>query len=235
MSSVKTRWRSLDELAQTDAFAEALHREFPSAASEWPNEWSRRRFLKLMGASLALAGVTGCTRQPSEKIVPYIRQPEELIPGRPLFYATALPLGGYARGVLVETHEGRPTKIEGNPEHPASFGASDAFMQAELLALYDPDRSQAVDEQRADQYVGNVPWRTHRCGAEWKREGGAGLRVLTRHETSPTFVDQMRRLLAKYPAARWHEYEPLGSDSSGARLSFRQSGSDSRSRRRFPC
>src|SRR5438477_827946 len=109
--------------------------EFTGGAADWPDELSRRKFIKLMGASIALAGATGCTRQPPEKIVPYIRQPEEVVPGKPLYYATALTLGGYARGVLIETHEGRPTKIEGNPEHPASLGASDAFIHAELLTL----------------------------------------------------------------------------------------------------
>ena len=88
--------------------------EFISGAADWPNELSRRNFLKLMSASIALAGATSCTRQPRERIVPYVRQPEDLIPGQPLYYASALTLGGYARGVLVETHEGRPTKIEGN-------------------------------------------------------------------------------------------------------------------------
>ncbi|MDQ6623086.1 MAG: molybdopterin oxidoreductase, partial [Verrucomicrobiota bacterium] len=118
--------------------------EFVGEAADWPNELSRRKFLQLMGASIALAGVAGCTRNPPEKILPYLRQPEEIIPGKPLFYATALTLGGFARGVLVETHEGRPTKIEGNPLHPASLGSTDVFMQAELLALYDPERSRAV-------------------------------------------------------------------------------------------
>ena len=101
-------------------------------------------FLKLMGASLALAGMTGCTRQPAEQILPYVRQPEDIIPGKPLFYATAMTLGGRATGLLVESHEGRPTKIEGNPLHPASLGATDAFAQAALLDLYDPDRMQTL-------------------------------------------------------------------------------------------
>ncbi|MEO7599689.1 MAG: TAT-variant-translocated molybdopterin oxidoreductase, partial [Opitutus sp.] len=126
----KQLWRSLEEWGDTAEFRDWLHREFPPLASEWPNEVSRRHFLKLMGASFALAGLNGCTRQPLEKIVPYVKQPEVLIPGRPLYFATALLLGGYARGVLVESHEGRPTKIEGNPLHPASLGASDLFMQA---------------------------------------------------------------------------------------------------------
>lgn len=220
MSPLKSPWRSLDELARTAAFEEALQREFPSAASEWPNEWSRRHFLKMMGASFALAGVTGCTRQPLEKIVPYVRQPEELIPGKPLFFATALTHGGYGRGVLVETHEGRPTKIEGNPEHPASLGASDVFIQAELLGLYDPDRSQAAmhDGQIStwDTFLGEM----NAASRGWKMDGGVGLRLLSRRETSPTFLDQVRRLLLKYPAAKWHELEPLAGHSLGARYHF---------------
>ncbi|MGH9361584.1 MAG: TAT-variant-translocated molybdopterin oxidoreductase, partial [Thermoanaerobaculia bacterium] len=139
-------WRSLDELAATPEFAELMHREFPRQASEWieGDGLSRRRFLQLSGASLALAGLTACTKQPPETIVPYVRQPEEVIPGRPLFFATALTLAGVARGVLAESHLGRPTKIEGNPQHPASLGATDAFAQAAVLGLYDPERSQAI-------------------------------------------------------------------------------------------
>ena len=112
-----------------------------------------------MGASLALAGVTACTQQPAEKIVPYVRQPEEMIPGKPLFYATAMPLGGVATGLLVESHEGRPTKIEGNPLHPGSLGATDVFAQAAILGLYDPDRSQTLTQPRRDPAVVGVPRR----------------------------------------------------------------------------
>src|SRR5688572_33495746 len=97
-----------------------------------------------MGASIALAGVSACTRQPAEKIVPYVRQPEEVVPGRPLFYATAMPEGGFAHPLLAENHMGRPTKLEGNPEHPASLGATDLFGQATVLTLYDPDRSRTI-------------------------------------------------------------------------------------------
>ncbi|HEX6862410.1 MAG TPA: TAT-variant-translocated molybdopterin oxidoreductase, partial [Thermoanaerobaculia bacterium] len=123
-------WRSLDELAATPDFEAMIHREFPRYAAEWPSGFSRRRFLQLSSASLALAGLTGCTKQPIEKIVPYVRQPEQIIPGKPLFFATALTLAGYATGVLAESHEGRPTKVEGNPDHPASLGATDVFAQA---------------------------------------------------------------------------------------------------------
>ena len=115
------RWRTLEERAGDPAFLEYVHNEFPSLLPEpesIADPVARRAFLKLMGASLALAGVTACTRQPAEKIVPYVRQPEEIIPGRPLFFATAMALGGVATGLLVESHEGRPTKIEGNPQHP---------------------------------------------------------------------------------------------------------------------
>src|ERR1019366_8003107 len=134
-------WRSLEDLAQTDAFQDLMHREFPRYASEWEDGDRRRNFIKLMGASLALAGLTACTRQPTELIAPYVRQPEELVPGRPLFFATAMPLGAGSTGLLVESHEGRPTKAEGNPDHP-TLGACDVYAQASVLGLYDPDRSQ---------------------------------------------------------------------------------------------
>src|SRR6185436_14836825 len=130
-------WRSLDEVSETAEFKDYLHREFPSNASEWLDPVGRRNFLKLMSASMALAGVTACTVQPDEMIVPYVRQPEEEIPGKPLYFATAMTLGGVAQGLLVESHEGRPTKIEGNPDHPASKGATDLFAQGSVLTLYD--------------------------------------------------------------------------------------------------
>ena len=148
----KNYWRTLEELAQTEEFNEYVQREFPE--SDWNEsdntDVHRRTFLKLMGASLALAGVTACTRQPLEKIVPYVRQPEEIVPGRPLFFASAMPLSGVGTGVLAESHMGRPTKMEGNPDHPASLGATDIYAQASILQLYDPDRSQAV------LYRGNI-------------------------------------------------------------------------------
>ncbi len=136
-------WRSLDELAGTPEFQDLLHREFPRQATELEGV-SRRQFLQLSGASLALAGLTGCTKQPPEAIVPYVKQAEQIVPGRPLFFATAVTMGGYAMGVLAESHMGRPTKLEGNPDHPASLGATDQYTQAEVLNLYDPERSQTV-------------------------------------------------------------------------------------------
>ena len=178
-------WRSLEELANTDAFQEYLHREFPEAASEFTDPVGRRQFLRLMGASLALAGVSACTKQPAEAIVPYVRAPEDFVPGKPLFYATAVTLGGYATGVLVESHEGRPTKIEGNPEHPASLGATDLFAQAQILALYDPDRSQTL-KQDGDIRTWSAFLGALRTVVEAKRSSqGAGLRISDRHGHLP--------------------------------------------------
>ena len=137
-------WRSLEELANTDGFQELLEREFPQGATEWKDAVSRRHFLSLAAASLALAGLSACTRQPAEKILPYVQQPEEIVPGEPLYFATTMGLRGTGTGVLVESHTGRPTKIEGNEKHTASVGSTDTITQASILSLYDPDRSQSV-------------------------------------------------------------------------------------------
>src|SRR5215469_13453631 len=134
-------WRSLDELEQGPGYVKGLKYEFPEGRVP-KGGLNRRDILKLMGASAGLAGLTACTKLPPEKIVPYVRQPEEFVPGIPLFFATAMPFGGVGRGLLVESHLGRPTKVEGNPDHPASLGAADVFGQASVLTLYDPDRSQ---------------------------------------------------------------------------------------------
>lgn len=217
-------WRGLEELADTPDFRSFLHREFPRGASEWVDSPSRREFLKLMAASFALAGLTACGGETPEKIVPPVYQPEQRTPGLPLYYATALPLGGYARGVVVTSREGRPIKIEGNPQHPASLGATDAFGQASILSLYDPDRAQAVTSAGTirswDTFLGTL---TRELAAR-DRDGGAGLRILTETVTSPTLAAQLRALLARYPNARWHHYEPLNDDNAraGIRLAFDQ-------------
>jgi MoCo/4Fe-4S cofactor protein with predicted Tat translocation signal len=215
-------WRSLDELADTPEFQEFLHREFPDGATEWADPVGRREFLKLMGASLALAGLTSCTSQPSDKIVPYSRAPEDVIPGKPLFFATALTLGGCVTGVVVESHEGRPTKIEGNPLHPGSLGATDTFAQASILTLYDPDRSKVALRAGTPN-----TWNafTAELGARvesGKQPQGGGLRILTETVVSPTLASQLKALLAKFPAAKWHQYEPVTRDAAraGARLAF---------------
>jgi len=218
-------WRSLDQAADTAEFQDYLHREFPSNASEWLDDpTGRRNFLKLMSASLALAGVTACTVQPQELIVPYVRQPEEEIPGKPLFFATAMTLGGVGSGLLVESHEGRPTKIEGNPDHPASKGATDLFAQGSILTLYDPDRSQTILQ------LGDVrPWSSviaaMRGGLSAQSASqGAGLRILTETVASPTLAAQIQQVLTQQPNAKWIQWEPVNRDNAraGARTAFGQ-------------
>src|SRR5580658_530815 len=217
-------WRSLEELAGSPAFQEALHREFPKGASEWVDSVSRRGFLKVMGASMALAGMTGCVRLPLEPIVPYVRQPEDVIPGRPKFYATAMTLGGYASPLLVESHLGRPTKIEGNDKHPASLGGTDIFAQAHILGLYDPDRSQSVvsmGDQQSWQALLNA---LRGPLTAQKALQGSGIRILTPTISSPTLADQLRNFLKIYPQAKWHVYEPVNRDNvlEGAKMAFGQ-------------
>ena len=214
-------WRSLDELAGSDEFVAWLKAEFPRQA-ETLEHVDRRQFLKLMGASLALAGLGACTTQPPEKVVPYVKPPEELVPGEPVYFATAMPLRGTLTGLLVESHVGRPTKVEGNPQHPASLGASDAFAQASVLELYDPDRAQVV--RRVDEILS---WEAFAAALDTAMKaqaerGGAGLRILTQTVSSPTLSAQIAEVQRKYPAARWHQYEPLARDSvvAGARLAF---------------
>jgi MoCo/4Fe-4S cofactor protein with predicted Tat translocation signal len=217
-------WRSLEELAGSPEFQEMMHREFPKGASEWLDTVSRRGFLKLMGASLAMAGMTACTKQPLEPIVPYVRQPEAVIPGLPMFYASAFTLGGYASPILVESHLYRPTKIEGNEQHPASLGGTDVFAQASILGMYDPDRSQTIT------YLGDV--RTWGGFLEairgplnaQKAVQGAGIRILTRTVSSPALADQLRSVLKLYPQAKWHVYEPVNRDNvlEGAKMAFGQ-------------
>jgi MoCo/4Fe-4S cofactor protein with predicted Tat translocation signal len=218
----RTFWRSLEELAESPGFLDFLHREFPEQASEFQDPAGRREFLRVMGASLALAGLTACTRQPEEKIVPYVRAPEEVIPGRPLFFATAVTDGGYAKGVLVESHMGRPTKIEGNPDHPASLGATDARGQAAILGLYDPDRSKTVVSFSEIRSWEVFLQELGTALTDQKTKRGAGLRVLTETITSPTLAQQIKDLLEAYPEARWHQYEPTARDNAraGAVLAF---------------
>lgn len=223
----KEYWRSLDEVAGTPEFREFLHREFPQGASELSDPLTRRSFLKVMAASLGLAGLAACRPQPSELIVPYVDQPEEIVQGEPLFFATADVLSGYAMGVFVKSHMGRPIKLEGNPEHPASLGASDVFAQAAVLTLYDPDRSQVVTHQRRIRSWENFfAVFTPLIGAQ-RLVDGAGLRILTETVTSPTLADQLRRLMEMFPQARWHQYEPVNRDNShaGMLLAFREPAS----------
>ncbi len=175
----------------------------------------RRDFMKLMAASIALGGVGGCS-PPPEKIVPYARSPEGLVPGEPVFYATAMVLDGFAKGVLVECNMGRPTKVEGNRLHPASLGATDVFAQASVLGLWDPDRSQAVMREREISSWPNFLTAMAPEVLRLRQTGGAGLRLLTGTITSPTLGAQIQSLLAAYPEARWHVHQPLDAENHDA-------------------
>jgi MoCo/4Fe-4S cofactor protein with predicted Tat translocation signal len=218
----KEFWRSLDELADTPAFRTLVEREFPQGASEMIDPVTRRTFLKIMGASLALAGVTGCTYQTRQYIAPFDRAPEGRVPGIPLYYASTVNLGGYGAGVLVKSNDGRPTKIEGNPRHPASLGATDIFTQASILQMYDPDRSQQVLERGAPTSYNNFLSVLGSALTGQSASGGASLRLLTQTITSPTLAAQIGRLLERYPNARWYQYEPINRDNvrEGARVAF---------------
>jgi molybdopterin-containing oxidoreductase family iron-sulfur binding subunit len=218
----KEYWRSLEELADSPVLEEFINREFPHAAEEWNDPVERRTFLKLMGASLALAGLSGCVIQPPEKVIPYVKQPEEEVPGKGLFFATAYSLSGVATPLLVRSNEGRPTKIEGNPDHPSNLGCSstDIFSQASLLTLYDPDRSQTPlnrTETRAwTSFVAEIRGLIEKEGDGLKAKRGAGLRILTETITSPSLGAQLKQILTDFPEAKWHQYEPVNRDNARA-------------------
>src|SRR5919112_6163479 len=217
-------WQSLEELSETEGFDELLHTEFPRHASEWDEGTDRRTFLKLMGASLALAGVSGCSYQPPETIVPYVRQPDDIVPGKALFYATAMPFPGGATPLLVRSNMGRPTKVEGNDLHPASQGAADLYAQASVLSLYDPDRSETIinrgEVRTYTAFLGEIS--TLLVGQ--RQKNGAGLRFLTETVTSPTLAAQLRAILRAMPGARWYQWEPAGGNNGS--LGVRQTLGD---------
>jgi molybdopterin-containing oxidoreductase family iron-sulfur binding subunit len=217
-----TFWRTLEEYSNFEEFQKSLHDEFPQGASEKPASLDRREFLSLVSASLAFAGVTSCAPTVPEKIVPYVRQPDNIVPGKPLFFATAFPLGGYGLGVLAESHMGRPTKIEGNPDHPASLGSTDIFAQASILSLYDPDRSKVIlNGGQISTWDAFITALTSELEAK-RLNNGEGLRILTETVTSPTLVLQIRKIFEQFPAVQWHQYEPVNSDNlrAASRLAF---------------
>ncbi|MEO8605988.1 MAG: TAT-variant-translocated molybdopterin oxidoreductase, partial [bacterium] len=210
----KHAWRSLEELADTEEFQTLVRNEFPDHVTQLLDPVGRRGFLKLMGASLALAGASACTRQPEEKIFPYVRAPEDIVPGVPLFFATAMPFDGYGQGLLVESHMGRPTKVEGNPDHPASLGGTDVFSQASVLTLYDPDRSQVVRNIGEVQTWANFNAALAKLLADQKGKQGTGLHILSQPVTSPTLAQLRQTLLNTYPQATWHQTAGVGADAS---------------------
>jgi len=222
--SGKRYWRGIEELADTPEFRTWVEDEFPQRASLL--DVDRRAFLKLMGASMALAGLAGCRSLPEERIVPYVKAPEERLPGQTLSYASAMPFGGYAFPILVTSNEGRPTKIDGNDRHPASMGKSDVFAQAEILQMYDPDRlgqpMRIVQGQLMPSSWDDVLSAARGALETEKARGGSGLRILTETVTSPTFIGLMKDLLKEYPGAKWYQYQPVNRDNEreGSRLAF---------------
>jgi molybdopterin-containing oxidoreductase family iron-sulfur binding subunit len=217
----KQYWRSLEEIAETPEFEAWVEDEFPNRHTIL--QMDRRQLLKYMGASMALAGLSGCRSYflGTEKVVPYVRQPEEMVTGKPLFYASSFAHNGYGTGVLVEQNEGRPTKIEGNPDHPASSGTSDVWMQASILSMYDPDRATTVLQsgQISTWTAFNREFRAIMEKA--KANGGAGIRVLADASGSPTFKRVMAEFEKAYPMAVTHVWSPVSRDNvhKGAELS----------------
>src|SRR5690349_8759728 len=188
--SGKQYWRSVEEFAGSPEFEDKIKGEFPVNVENWDPSLTRRNFVKVMGASLALAGLSGCVIQPAEKIVPYVTQPEDMIPGKPLFFATAMSLGGVATGLLAKSFDGRPIKVEGNPEHPGSLGATDIFSQASVLDMYDPDRSQEILYRGGPKSWQDFVKAIRTTVDEAAKDGGAGVRFLSETVSSPTLQDQ---------------------------------------------
>jgi MoCo/4Fe-4S cofactor protein with predicted Tat translocation signal len=215
-------WRSLEELADSEGFRRWLRQQNPRLGEALLMD--RRGFLKLLGASLALAGLAACSHPPQNYIVPYVHKPVGQVDGLPRYFATVLTREGYAQGVLVEDHQGRPTKVEGNPEHPASLGGTDIFAQAAILQLWDPDRSQSVRHRGVTSTWDDFVAAALAMSARFDRNGGAGLHVLTGPVTSPTLAAQLDALARRFPKSRWHVHRPGGGRNAyqGAKLAFGQ-------------
>ena len=211
----KRYWRSIDELADTPEFQAAVEREFPSAAQEWVDPVSRRGFLKVMGASLALAGLAGCTKQPDETIYPYVKQPEDLILGKPMYFATAHPFSTGGVPILVKSDEFRPIKIDGNPEHTYNAGSSDPFTQGTLLDLYDPDRSQHVT-YRGENRVWAEFAQALRAKVAASKDG-TGIYFLSAAITSPTLARQWKAVQTAWPKATLVQYDPALAGTAASR------------------
>jgi molybdopterin-containing oxidoreductase family iron-sulfur binding subunit len=232
----KQYWRGLEELARSPEFTQWLDDEFPNRSTLL--QIDRRSILKFMGASMMLAGLTGCRSVilPRDVVVPYVKAPEEVVPGRPLFFASCLTHNGFAHGVLVESHMGRPTKIDGNPDHPGSLGACDPIVMASILTFYDPDRAQvALDDQRPTSWemflaaarraiYGTPDPRLPRDAARLVEPRGAGMAVLAQPTRSPSALEMRARFRQRFPEAMWAEYDPVGDAPArgGAMLAFGQ-------------
>lgn len=216
-----TYWRSLDELSRTPEFAEAVRREFPNDEFDQLPPATRRQFLKVMGASLAMAGLTAC-RWPKEEIVPFAHRPEYRVPGVPQHFATSMEIGGAALGMLVTSFDGRPIKAEGNDHHPDSLGALSAVAQAQVLQLYDPDRSRRLLLRENGQEFVKTWADFESVAAERFSSDGSGVAVLSEASSSPTLARLRDAFLGGRPGARWYEYEPLSRDNEreGTSLAF---------------
>ena len=216
--SGKQYWRSLDALAHTAEFRQWVDREFQDSATDWMDSASRRTLLKLMAASFGLAGMTAC-RRPVEHILPLAKGVEGYIPGKPLNYATALSIAGAATGLIVECHESRPTKVEGNPRHPYSLGATSAYLQAEVLNLYDPDRA-----RHPLQRGKKSSWAEFEKSVIGKLGDGSGVAVLTGRSSSPTLAAVKAEWQKAFPKSSWVEYESISFDNprQGAAIAFGQ-------------
>jgi len=213
----RTYWRSLAQLEERPESRAFLEREFPEGASELPEGITRREMMMLVGASLSLAGLAGC-RRPVEEIVPYVTAPEEIVPGIPRYYATTMPFRRSAYGLIVESHEGRPTKIEGNPSHPSTLGASSSLVQASVLGLYDPDRSQSVTLQGTRKSWSDFVTAWGQLSKAHASDGGAGLAILSESFCSPTLARLASELRGRYPRFQWATYDAVSDESRLAGL-----------------
>jgi molybdopterin-containing oxidoreductase family iron-sulfur binding subunit len=202
-------WQSLDQLKDSPEYRKYLLERY---RDQTDNSFSRRSFLSLMGASLALAGLAGC-RRPVEKIVPYVSQPEEIVPGVPNYYATSMPFGNSAYGLIVECHEGRPTKIEGNPDHPSTRGSADILLLGSILGLYDPDRSRTVKQNGKDKEYEDFVTFWSGLYEEFSKNRGKGLAVLSESFSSPTLARLKNDFTKKFPRAHWATYEPISDEN----------------------
>jgi molybdopterin-containing oxidoreductase family iron-sulfur binding subunit len=218
----KAYWRSLDQFADTLEFREWVDRRFPQSIRELLSGGvDRRKFLRIMAASLGLAGLAGC-RRPELKALPYSKQPTEIVPGLPDFYATAIPHRSAAFPVLVESHEGRPTKIEGNPRHPDSGGSSDLLAQAAVLDLYDPDRASPVLQKGEPSSWQQYDDFSAKHYAAIRKRKGQGLLILGEEVASPSLDLLRNHMRSALPLGRWHVYDPItrsGRDD-GAAITF---------------
>ena len=212
-------WRGLEELYDEPGFRQRLEQEFPALARLRPDfgaDVDRRSFFKCVAGAIALAGLDGCERGPDEDAYPYVNPPEGVAPGQTRYYATAFEIDGVGQPVIGKCRDGRPIKLEGNPDHPASGGATDAFTQAALLGLYDPDRSASPlfggEPATWDDFAGMAFAEGRRLDAA----GGAGLRLLTGPVNSPTLLRQIAEMRARWPQLRWHVHEPLGGGFASA-------------------